>query len=74
MDEIDQKKRASSIVRAAMLKTTQDAIDPYISIGAFIDETIRELSKQNSDEKIAKFLESIAAKVRTGIYRKKKPN
>ena len=74
MNEIQQKKMASKIVLKAMMESRKESIDPYISIGAFIDETIRELSKQNSDEKIAKFLESIAAKVRTGIYRKKKPN
>ena len=72
MNEIEQKKRASLIVRKAMTQTQNDKIDPYISIGAFIDETIKELSKQNSDEKIASFLESIAEKVRMGIYSKKK--
>ena len=72
MNEIEQKKKASSIVREAIRKTQEFDIDPYISIGAFIDETIRELSKQNSDERISKFLESIAEKVRTGIYSKKK--
>ena len=72
MNEIEQKKKASSIVREAIGKTQEFDIDPYISIGAFIDETIRELSKQNSDERIAKFLENIAEKVRIGIYSKKK--
>ncbi|MAH78439.1 MAG: hypothetical protein CMP41_00720 [Rickettsiales bacterium] len=72
MTEIKQKKLASSIVLKAMMETRKKKIDPYISIGAFIDETIRELSRQNDDEKIASFLESIAEKVRTGIYRKKK--
>tara|TARA_Y100000992_G_scaffold184058_1_gene124360 strand:+ start:574 stop:792 length:219 start_codon:yes stop_codon:yes gene_type:complete len=72
MTEIKQKKLASSIVLKAMMETREKKIDPYISIGAFIDETIRELSRQNDDEKIASFLESIAEKVRTGIYRKKK--
>ncbi len=72
MNEIEQKKKASSIVREAIRKTQEFDIDPYISIGAFIDETIRELSKQNSDERISKFLESIAEKVRMGIYSKKK--
>jgi len=46
-------------------------INPYIAIGAFIDEVIRELSLQNNDEKIAKFLISVAEKVKMGIYRKK---
>ena len=72
MSEIQQKKKASMIVLKAMLESKKEKIDPYISIGAFIDETIRELSKQNDDEKIAKFLESIAEKVRLGIYSKKK--
>lgn len=72
MTETKQKKLASSIVLKAMMETREKKIDPYISIGAFIDETIRELSRQNDDEKIASFLESIAEKVRTGIYRKKK--
>lgn len=48
----------------------KEKIDPYITIGAFIDETIRELSKQNDDDKVASFLESMAAKVRSGIYNK----
>ena len=47
-------------------------IDPYIAVGAFIDETIRELSKVNSDEKVAEFLISIAGKVKSGMYKKKK--
>ena len=46
-------------------------INPYIAIGAFIDEVIRELSLQNTDDKIAKFLISVAEKVKAGIYRKK---
>lgn len=46
-------------------------IDPYITIGAFIDEIIRKLSLQNEDEKIGKFLESVADKVKSGIYRRK---
>ena len=70
MNETAQKKQASLIVRNAMIKTQEEKIDPYIAIGAFIDETIRELSKQNSDENISMFLESIAEKVRSGIYRK----
>ena len=47
MKEIEQKKKASMIVREAMTKTRGEKIDPYIAIGAFIDEVIRELSKQN---------------------------
>ena len=42
------------------------------TIGAFIDEVIRELSLQNTDEKISEFLINISAKVKSGIYRKKK--
>ena len=47
-------------------------INPYIAIGAFIDEVIRELSTQNSDDKISEFLVNIAGKVKSGIYRKNK--
>ena len=71
MEEIEQKKKASMIVREAMTKTKSEKIDPYIAIGAFIDEVIRELSKQNEAEKISKFLENIAEKVRMGIYEEK---
>ena len=71
MKEIEQKKKASMIVREAMTKTRGEKIDPYIAIGAFIDEVIRELSKQNESEKVSKFLENIAEKVRMGIYEKK---
>tara|TARA_B100000989_G_scaffold246992_1_gene194247 strand:+ start:198 stop:413 length:216 start_codon:yes stop_codon:yes gene_type:complete len=71
MKEIEQKKKASTIVREAMTKTRDAKIDPYIAIGAFIDEVIIELSKQNEAEKISKFLENIAEKVRMGIYEKK---
>ena len=46
-------------------------INPYIAIGAFIDEIIRELSIRNKDDSIAGFLESVAQKVRSGLYRKK---
>ena len=44
---------------------------PYIAVGAFIDETIKELSKVNSDEKVSEFLIGIAEKVKLGMYRKK---
>lgn len=71
MNEMEQKKLASQIVIKAMNECNKFKIDPYIKIGAFIDETIRELSRQNNDERVASFLESIAKKVKTGIYRKK---
>ena len=71
MDEKEQKRQASQIVIKAMKDCEIRKIDPYVTIGAFIDEIIRKLSLQNEDEKISKFLESIAEKVRTGIYRKK---
>lgn len=74
MNEIEQKKLASKIVLAAMKKCNESKIDPYIRIGAFIDEVIRELTKQNDDEKIARFLETIAEKVKDGIYRKNQKN
>ena len=72
MNEKEQKKIASAIVLKAREECRLKEINPYIAIGAFIDETIRELSKQNEDEKIARFLESIAEKIRLGIYSKKK--
>ena len=70
MNENQQKKEASLIVLKAREESRKKKINPYIAIGAFIDEIIRELSTQNTDIKIAKFLESIADKVRSGIYRK----
>ena len=72
MDENQQKKIASSIVLKARAECRQKKINPYIAIGAFIDEVIRELSTQNTDEKISEFLKSIADKVKLGVYRKKK--
>tara|TARA_B100000579_G_C22703282_1_gene790853 strand:- start:98 stop:316 length:219 start_codon:yes stop_codon:yes gene_type:complete len=72
MDENEQKKLASSIVLKARAECRRKKINPYIAIGAFIDETIRELSTQNTDEKISEFLKSIADKVKLGVYRKKK--
>ena len=72
MDQKDQKKLASAIVLKAREECREKRIDPYIAVGAFIDETIRELSKVNSDEKVSKFLMSIAEKVKLGMYRKKK--
>tara|TARA_Y100001960_G_scaffold318213_1_gene387660 strand:+ start:40 stop:267 length:228 start_codon:yes stop_codon:yes gene_type:complete len=71
MDENQQKKIASSIVLKARAECRQKKINPYIAIGAFIDEVIRELSTQNTDKKIADFLVSISEKVKLGIYRKK---
>ena len=71
MDENKQKKIASSIVLKARAECRKENINPYIAIGAFIDEIIRELSTQNSDDKISEFLTNIAAKVKSGIYRKK---
>ncbi len=72
MDENEQKKLASSIVLKARAECRRKKINPYIAIGAFIDETIRELSTQNTDEKISEFLKSIAKKVKLGVYRTKK--
>ena len=72
MDQKDQKKLASAIVLKAREECRKRKIDPYIAVGAFIDETIRELSKVNSDEKVAEFLVSISEKVRLGMYKKKK--
>ena len=74
MNETEQKKLASKIVLKAIKSCNEKGIDPYIRIGAFIDEVIRELAKQNDDQKIAKFLETIAEKVKNGIYRKKTKN
>ena len=71
MDQKDQKKLASAIVLKAREECRKRKIDPYIAVGAFIDETIRELSKVNSDEKVAEFLISIAGKVKLGMYKKK---
>ena len=71
MSENEQKKIASAIVLKARAECRKKKINPYIAIGAFIDEVIRELSLQNTDEKIAKFLISVAEKVKMGIYRKK---
>ena len=48
----------------------QKKINPYIAIGAFIDEVIRELSLQNTDDKIAKFLISVAEKVKAEFIEK----
>ena len=71
MNEKEQKKLASAIVLKARAECRTKKIDPYIAIGAFIDETIRELSTLNSDEKVSEFLVSIAGKVRSGVYSKK---
>ncbi len=72
MDEKQQKKLASAIVLKAREECRKKKIDPYIAVGAFIDETIRELSIINSNEKVAEFLVSIAGKVKLGMYNKKK--
>ena len=71
MSENKEKKIASLIVLKARSECREKKINSYIAIGAFIDEVIKELVTLNSDEKVAKFLESIAKKVRMGIYRKK---
>ncbi len=72
MDENEQKKLASSIVLKARAECRRNKINPYIAIGAFIDEIIRELSTQNTDDKISDFLISIANKVKSGVYRSNK--
>jgi len=72
MNQKEQKKLASEIVLKARDECREKKIDPYIAVGAFIDETIRELSMVNSDEKVSEFLISIAGKVKLGMYRKKK--
>ena len=71
MNENEQKKIASAIVLKAREESRKKKINPYIAICAFIDEVIRELSLQNTDDKIADFLTSVAEKVKMGIYRKK---
>lgn len=71
MNEKEQKKIASAIVLKAREECRSKKINPYIAIGAFIDETIKELSLTNSDEKISDFLKSIAEKVKLGLYRKR---
>ena len=71
MSENKEKKIASLIVSKARSECREKKIDSYIAIGAFIDEVIKELVTLNSDEKVAKFLESVAKKVRMGVYRKK---
>ena len=55
MNEIEQKKLASKIVLKAIKECNEKGIDPYIRIGSFIDQVIRELANQNEDAKIAKF-------------------
>ena len=74
MNEDEQKKIASTIVLKARDECRKKKINPYIAIGAFIDEIIRELSIRNKDDSIAGFLESVAQKVRSGLYRKKWSN
>ena len=71
MSENKEKNIASSIVLKARTECKERKINSYIAIGAFIDEVIKELITLNSDEKVADFLESIAKKVRMGVYRKK---
>ena len=71
MSENKEKKIASLIVSKARSECREKKINSYIAIGAFIDEVIKELITLNSDEKVAKFLESVAKKVRMGVYRKK---
>ena len=71
MSENKEKKIASSIVLRARSECREKKINSYIAIGAFIDEVIKELTTLNSDEKVAEFLESVAKKVRMGVYRKK---
>ena len=71
MSENKKKKIASSIVLKARSECREKKINSYIAIGAFIDEVIKELTTLNSDEKVAEFLESVAKKVRMGVYRKK---
>ena len=64
MSENKEKKIASLIVSKARSECREKKINSYIAIGAFIDEVIKELVTLNSDEKVAKFLESVAKKVR----------
>ena len=71
MNESEQKKIASSIVLKARAECRKEKINPYIAIGAFIDEVIRELSTQNSDQKISEFLINIAGKVKSEFIEKK---
>ena len=71
MSENKEKKIASLIVSKARSECRDKKINSYIAIGAFIDEVIKELVTLNSDEKVAKFLESVAKKVRMGVYRRR---
>tara|TARA_E500000331_G_scaffold261369_1_gene252296 strand:+ start:327 stop:545 length:219 start_codon:yes stop_codon:yes gene_type:complete len=71
VNEKEQKKIASAIVLKAREECRIKKINPYIAVGAFIDEIIKELSTVNSNEKVANFLVSIAGKVKSGMYKKK---
>ena len=62
MNESEQK---NSIINCFKAKANVERkkINPYIAIGAFIDEVIRELSTQKiQDQKISEFLINIAGK------------
>ncbi len=71
MDLKDQKKIASAIVLKAREECRKKKIDPYVAVGAFIDEIIKELSIVNSNDKVSDFLISIAGKVKSGMFKKK---
>ena len=72
MNEKEQKKLASAIVLKAREECRKKKINPYIAVGAFIDEIIKELSMVNSDDKVAEFLVKIASKVKSGMFKKKR--
>lgn len=66
--EIESKKKALEIVARAFGECEASEISGLIAVGAFLDHIIAHLVSMNDRDMTSQFLESLAGKVRQGIY------
>ena len=66
--EIESKRKALEIVARAFGECETAQIPGLIAVGAFLDHIIAHLVSMNDRELTSQFLESLAGKVRQGIY------
>jgi len=66
--EIESKRKALEIVARAFGECETAGVSGLIAVGAFLDHIIAHLASMNDRDMTSQFLESLAGKVRQGIY------
>lgn len=64
----EAKRKALKIVGEAFGRCEDEDIDGLVAIGAFLDHIIAHLVSMNDKAITAEFLETLAVRVRDGIY------